>query len=71
MTMIVDLLTLYLPPLFALTAILLSLFALLAPTLFLHDQVALLTVVPSTAFFQSGPLKGVDGPSVFMGLLGT
>jgi hypothetical protein len=71
MTMIVDLLTLYLPPLFALTAILLSLFALLAPTLLLHDQVALLTVVPSTALIQNGSLKGVDGPSVFMGLLGT
>ena len=63
--------TLYLAPLLALTAIFLSLFALLAPTLLLHDRVALLTVVPSTALMQTGSSKGVDGPSVFMGLLGT
>ncbi|KIM39026.1 hypothetical protein M413DRAFT_447387 [Hebeloma cylindrosporum] len=63
--------TLYLAPLLALTAILLSLFALLAPTLLLHDRVALLTVVPSTALIQTGSSKGVDGPSVFMGLLGS
>jgi hypothetical protein len=62
--------TLYLAPLLALTAILLSLFALLAPTLLLHDRVALLTVVPSTALIQTGSSTGVDGPSVFMGLLG-
>jgi hypothetical protein len=63
--------TLYLAPLLALTAILLSLFALLAPTLLLHDRVALLTVVPSTALIQTGSSTGVDGPSVFMGLLGS
>lgn len=38
--------TFCLAPLFALTAILLSLFTLLAPTLLLHKRVALLTVVP-------------------------
>lgn len=62
--------TLYLAPVLALTAILLSLFSLLAPTLLLHDRVSLLTVVPSTALMQTDSSKGVDGPSVFMGMLG-
>ncbi|PPQ88630.1 hypothetical protein CVT25_010206 [Psilocybe cyanescens] len=63
--------TLYLAPVLALTAILLSLFSLLAPTLLLHDRVSLLTVVPSTALMQTDSSKGVDGPSVFMGMLGS
>ena len=62
--------TLYLAPLLALTAIFLSLFAYLAPTLLLHDQVALVTVIPSTALVQANAFKGLDGPSVFMGVLG-
>jgi hypothetical protein len=60
---------LYIAPLLALTAIILALFALLAPTLFLHDRVALLTVLPS-ASLQSGSSNAVDGPSIFMGVLG-
>jgi len=63
--------TLYLAPLLALTAILLSLFAYLAPTLLLHDQVALVTVVPSMALVQANASHGLDGPSVFMGVLGS
>jgi len=63
--------TLYLAPLLALTAIILSLLAFLAPTLLLHDQVSLLTVVPSTALLETGSSKGVDGPSVFLGVLGS
>jgi len=63
--------TLYLAPLLALTAIILSLFAYLAPTLLLHDQVALLTVIPSTALVQTNASQGVDGPSVFLGVLGS
>jgi len=62
--------TLYLAPLLALTAIFLTLFALLAPTLLLHDQVALLTVIPSTAL-QSQSSTSINGPSVFMGILGS
>jgi hypothetical protein len=62
--------TLYLAPLLALVTIFLTLFALLAPTLLLRDQVALLTVIPSTAL-QSQSLKSFDGPSVFMGILGS
>jgi hypothetical protein len=62
--------TLYLAPLLALTAIFLSFFAYLAPTFLLHDQVALVTVVPSTALVQADASQGLDGPSVFMGVLG-
>ena len=61
--------TLYLAPLLALTTIFLTLFALLAPNLLLQDQVALLTVTPSTAL-QTQPIQSIDGPSVFMGILG-
>lgn len=60
---------LYVAPLLALTAIILALFALLAPTLLLHDRVALLTVLPSTSL-QSRSSNAVDGPSIFMGVLG-
>ena len=62
--------TLYLAPLLALTAIFLSLFAYLAPTFLLHDKVALVTVVPSTALIQDNSSQGLDGPSIFMGVLG-
>ncbi|KAF8814319.1 hypothetical protein BYT27DRAFT_7082486 [Phlegmacium glaucopus] len=63
--------TLYLAPVLALTAIILSLLAYLAPTLLLHDKVALLTVVPSTALIQSNSSQAVDGPSIFLGALGS
>jgi hypothetical protein len=53
--------TLYLSPVLMLTAILLSLFAYLAPVLILRDRVALLIITPST---------GADGPSLFLGPLG-
>ena len=62
--------TLYLAPLLALTAIFLSLFAYLAPTILLHDKVALVTVVPSTALVQANASRDLDGPSIFMGVLG-
>ncbi|KAJ7786354.1 hypothetical protein B0H16DRAFT_1708537 [Mycena metata] len=62
--------TLYLAPVLTLTAILLSLFAYLAPVLILQDKVALLTVTPSTALVQSAS-HAVDGPSVFLGVLGS
>ncbi|RDB28799.1 hypothetical protein Hypma_015489 [Hypsizygus marmoreus] len=53
---------LYLAPLLTLTTIVLSVIVFLSPVIILHDQVALLTVTP---------LKGLDGPSVFLGLLGS
>lgn len=61
--------TLYLAPLLSLTAILLSLFAFLAPVLLLNDRVSLLTVSPSTALTQLNATS-VDGPSIFLGALG-
>ena len=63
--------TLYLAPILALTATILTLFAYLAPSVLLHDQVALLIVTPSTALLQTGSSQSVDGPSVFLGVLGT
>ncbi|KXN84826.1 hypothetical protein AN958_12120 [Leucoagaricus sp. SymC.cos] len=62
---------LYLAPILALTATLLSLFAFLAPTLLLSDRVALVTIGPSTVLVQPGPSQNVDGPSVFLGSLGS
>lgn len=65
--------TLYLAPLLALTAILLTTFAFLSPVVMLHGQVALLTVTPSTSLIptNSSSSQSVDGPSVFLGLLGS
>lgn len=60
--------TLYLAPILALTAIFLSLFAYLGPTP--HLNVALITVVPSTALLQANPSQNLDGPSIFIGVLG-
>jgi len=61
---------LYLAPLLMLTALILSLFAFLAPSVMLHDRVALLTVMPSTALTNPQAQAG-DGPSVFLGALGS
>ncbi|TFK77067.1 hypothetical protein BDN72DRAFT_783800 [Pluteus cervinus] len=63
--------TLYLSPLLALTAIFLTLFTYISPTLMLHEQVALLTVTPSLSLIQDGPQEDVDGPSLFLGVLGS
>lgn len=63
--------TLYLAPVLSLTALLLALFAFLAPVLLLEDRVALLSVSPSTALTAPGkPSTSVDGPTVHMGALG-
>lgn len=61
--------TLYLSPVLTLTAILLSLFAFLAPAVMLNDRVELLSVTPSVSLV-SNKSQSVDGPSVFMGALG-
>ncbi|KIY71597.1 hypothetical protein CYLTODRAFT_389979 [Cylindrobasidium torrendii FP15055 ss-10] len=60
--------TLYLTPVLALTAVVLSVLAFLAPTLVLQDRVALLTVTPS---FDNDSGEQLDGPSLFLGLLGS
>ncbi|KAG5648019.1 hypothetical protein DXG03_007053 [Asterophora parasitica] len=62
---------LYLTPVLALTAILLSVFAFLSPVIMLHDQVALLTVTPSASSFVQGSSGDVDGANLFLGLLGS
>jgi len=62
---------LYLSPVLALTSIVMILFAYLAPTFLLHDRVALLTVTPSLSLIQDGPAENVDGPSLFLGALGS
>ncbi|KAG2051922.1 hypothetical protein BDR06DRAFT_1010039 [Suillus hirtellus] len=62
---------LYFTPVLMLTALLLSLFLYLAPTVMLHSQVALLTATPSSALMQPGSTKAVDGPSIFLGPLGS
>ena len=63
--------TLYLAPVLSLTSLLLILFAYTAPTLLLHSKVALLVVSPSLELTNSSSSQGVDGPTVFLGALGT
>ncbi|KAJ7110182.1 hypothetical protein C8R44DRAFT_275226 [Mycena epipterygia] len=62
--------TLYLTPVLTITAIVLSLISYLAPVLILQDQVALLTVTPSTVLVQNVS-RSVDGPTVLLGILGS
>ncbi|KAK0465144.1 uncharacterized protein EV420DRAFT_941197 [Desarmillaria tabescens] len=57
---------LYLTPLLALTSLILSYLAFLAPSLLLEDRVALFTITPS-----SNSSDGTDGASLFLGLLGS
>jgi len=63
--------TLYLAPVLSLTSLLLILFSYLAPSVMLSGRVALLTVTPSSVLVQSNSSQGLDGPSVFMGALGS
>ncbi|KAG6381202.1 hypothetical protein JVT61DRAFT_5605 [Boletus reticuloceps] len=63
--------TLYFTPVLMLTSLFLILFAYLAPVVMLHSQVSLLTVVPSSVLTQPGSNQIVDGPSMFVGMLGS
>ncbi|KIJ14794.1 hypothetical protein PAXINDRAFT_169468 [Paxillus involutus ATCC 200175] len=63
--------TLYLTPVLMLASLFLILFAYLAPALMLHSQVSLLTVTPSSVLTQPGSTQAVDGPSMFVGMLGS
>lgn len=63
--------TLYLAPVLSLTSLLLILFSYLAPSVMLSGRVALLTVTPSSILVQSNSSQELDGPSVFMGALGS
>ena len=63
---------LYLAPILSLTSFLMSLFVFLAPSVMLRKQVALLVVSPSSSLTspnQADP-SSIDGPSLFLGLLG-
>jgi len=62
---------LYIPPLLALTAILLDIFSLVSPTIMLQDQVALVSVSPSMALLPNNNQSLVNGPTVHLGLLGS
>jgi len=61
----------YLAPLLSLTSLVLILFTFLSPVVMLPTQVALITVSPSTELTQPGSSKSIDGPSVFLGALGS
>ena len=62
--------TLYLAPVLSLTALLLTLFAYLAPVVMLTTQVTLLQVSPSNELTQPGRSSAVDGTTVRFGALG-
>jgi len=63
--------TLYLAPVLSLTAVLLTLFSYLSPAAMLHSRVALLVVKPSLLLLPSPSKDSTDGPSVFLGPLGS
>jgi len=62
---------LYLAPLLSLTSLILILFAYTAPTILLHSRVALLVVSPSLQLTNSSSSQEIDGPSLFLGALGS
>lgn len=64
---------LYLAPILSLTSLILIILSYLAPTLVLATKVALLTVTPSISLTEPTNTSGdgVDGPSVFIGPLGS
>jgi len=61
----------YLAPLLSLTSLILILLSFLAPAVILSTQVALLVVSPSSSLTQPGSNHSVDGPSAFLGALGS
>ncbi|KAI0283302.1 hypothetical protein BGY98DRAFT_718463 [Russula aff. rugulosa BPL654] len=63
--------TLYLAPVLSLTSFILVLFAYVAPTIILHSRVALLVVSPSLELSDPSSSNEIDGPTVFLGLLGS
>lgn len=63
--------TLYLAPVLSLAAVLLTLFSYLSPVIMLHTQVSLLVVKPSLLLSPNPSKDKIDGPSVFLGPLGT
>ncbi|KAI0257522.1 hypothetical protein BJV78DRAFT_1278032 [Lactifluus subvellereus] len=62
---------LYLAPVLSLTSLFLMLFAYMAPAVLLHSRVALLVVSPSLELTNNSSSQGVDGPTLFLGALGS
>jgi len=62
---------LYLAPVLSLTAVLLALFSYLSPAVMLQTRVALLVVKPSLLLLPNPSKDQTDGPSVFLGPLGS
>ncbi|KZV71321.1 hypothetical protein PENSPDRAFT_577999 [Peniophora sp. CONT] len=63
--------TLYLAPLLALTSLILTFLAYFSPVAILQGKVALLVVSPSTELTDPGSKSTIDGPSIFLGALGS
>jgi len=62
---------LYLAPILSLTAVLLVLFSYLSPAVMLYTQVSLLVVKPSLLLLPNPSKDKTDGPSIFLGPLGS
>lgn len=62
---------LYLAPILSFTAVLLVVFSYLSPTVMLHTQVSLLVVKPSLLLLPNPSNDKIDGPSLFLGPLGS
>jgi len=62
---------LYLAPILSLTAVLLTLFSYLSPAVMLRARVSLLVVKPSLLLLPNPSKDTTDGPSIFLGALGT
>ncbi|KZS92994.1 hypothetical protein SISNIDRAFT_454939 [Sistotremastrum niveocremeum HHB9708] len=65
--------TSFLAPLLSLASLILALLAFLAPVVVLHSNVALVTVSPSSALFNTTPSAqgSIDGPTIRLGVLGS
>ncbi|KAI9455857.1 hypothetical protein F5148DRAFT_1225366 [Russula earlei] len=63
--------TLYLAPVLSLTSLILLVLAYTAPTIILHSRVSLLVVSPSLGLTNSSSSQPVDGPTLFLGALGS
>jgi len=62
---------LYLAPILSFTAVLLVIFSYLSPTVMLQTQVSLLVIKPSLLLSPNPSNDRIDGPSLFLGPLGS
>ncbi|KAI0283300.1 hypothetical protein BGY98DRAFT_1183960 [Russula aff. rugulosa BPL654] len=63
--------TVYLAPILSFISFILVIIAYVAPTIILHSQVALLVVSPLLELSDPSSSNEIDGPTVFLGLLGS